>query len=413
MDEHTPEIEMSKDHFRLKGEKAEGVVHDLARGTFLTDWCYLNPKLPDGNELCDLLVVFDDVAIIWQIKDLKLNDRGQYNIGDVDKNLRQLSGARRQLFELRTKIELQNPRRGKEQFDPSQIKQVYLISVLFGEGEDVFSFIDAIKGYTVHVLTKDFTEINLAELDTMSDFVTYLRAKEKLVTKEKTIVIAGGEEELLAFYLLNNRNFERFNAADHITITQGSWEHLNKKPEYLAKKRADKISYYWDSIINRAHEGGGEYEVVAREMARFNRFQRRGLSKVMYEGCVQAHRDEEHDLVRRLVSTLEVTVCFLFQDDPEPHGRRRAELEAMCFVARGIIQDNRKVLGIATEKKIRPECTYDFCFLDIPEWTEQDQRGMEQLQMETGIFVSPEIAHMKEREYPGESEGDGETEGRH
>ncbi len=257
MDEHTPEIEISKDHFRLKGENAEGVVHDLARGTFLTDWCYLNPKLPDGKELCDLLVIFDDVAIIWQIKDLKLNDHGQYNKGDVDKNLRQLSGARRQLFELQTKIELQNPRRGKEQFDPSQLKQVYLISVLFGEGEEVFSFIDAIKGYTVHVLTKDFTEIILAELDTMNDFVAYLRAKEIMVAKEKTIVIAGGEEELLAFYLLNNRSFERLNGADHITITEGSWEHLNRKPEYLAKKRADEISYYWDSIIDRAHEGGG------------------------------------------------------------------------------------------------------------------------------------------------------------
>jgi len=40
----------------------------------MIDWCYPNPKLPDGKELCDLLVVFDDKAIICQIKNLKLKE---------------------------------------------------------------------------------------------------------------------------------------------------------------------------------------------------------------------------------------------------------------------------------------------------------------------------------------------------
>ena len=72
----------TKDYFYIKGQKAEKLVHDLAVKTFLTDWCYLNPKLPDGKELCDLLVVFDDIAIIWQIKDLKVNKSGKYSESD-------------------------------------------------------------------------------------------------------------------------------------------------------------------------------------------------------------------------------------------------------------------------------------------------------------------------------------------
>jgi len=79
----------------LKGKNSEKILHDLAIKTFLADWCYLNPQLPDKKELCDLLVVFDNIAIIWQIKDLKLNKRGKYNKAEVQKNLRQLSGARR------------------------------------------------------------------------------------------------------------------------------------------------------------------------------------------------------------------------------------------------------------------------------------------------------------------------------
>ena len=47
-----------------------------------------------------------------------------------------------------------------------------------------------------------------------------------------------------------------------------------------------------------------------------------------------------------------------------------------------------------------PECSYDFCFIDYPKWTENHQKIVEQLQKETGIFVNPEIGRAKEDEYP-------------
>lgn len=391
---------MRGEQLHLKGKRAEEAVHALARRSFLADWCYLNPRLPDGRELCDLLVVFDDIATIWQIKDLKLDAEGRYKTSEVEKNLRQLSGARRQLVDLGRRIDLENPRRGRERFYPPITKQIYLISVFFGDPEEPFSFVEAVKNHTVHVFTRLFTEIILHELDTIADFVDYLREKEWLVARDKTITILGGEEELLAFYLLNNRSFKRLDKPDHILITEGSWKLLSSKPEYLAKKRADEISYYWDSIIDRAHEAGGKYEVVARELARANRVQRRFLSKVMFEAHVQAHHDDTHDMFRRMVVTGGISYCFLFQDDPEPHERRRAMLGAMCLVARGLNQQSRMVLGIATEKIIRPECSYDFSLLEIPEWTEEHQKEMERVQKEIGIFVRPEVCHMKEREYP-------------
>jgi hypothetical protein len=111
-------------YFREKGERAEAIIHNLATKTFLTDWCYPNPKKSDGKELCDLLVVFDDIAIIWQIKDLKVDEEGRYKKAEVEKNLRQLGGARRAMFDLRVPIRLENPRRGKELFNPDQIKTV-------------------------------------------------------------------------------------------------------------------------------------------------------------------------------------------------------------------------------------------------------------------------------------------------
>jgi hypothetical protein len=107
----------SEHYFREKGANAEKIIHDLSIKTFFTDWCYPNPPRPGGKELCDLLVVFDDTAIIWQIKDLKVDTSGRYKQAEVDKNLRQLSGARRTLFDIKSSVKLSNPRRGEELFD--------------------------------------------------------------------------------------------------------------------------------------------------------------------------------------------------------------------------------------------------------------------------------------------------------
>ena len=70
------------------------MIYQLATRTFFTDWCYTNAKKSDGNELCDLLVVFDGKALIWQIKDLKTEENGRYKDAEVEKNVRQLGGAR-------------------------------------------------------------------------------------------------------------------------------------------------------------------------------------------------------------------------------------------------------------------------------------------------------------------------------
>ena len=125
---------------QLKGKKAEQFIHELAYKTFLTDWCYTNPEYLDKGirkELCDLLVVFDDIAIIWQIKDLKLDEIGKYKEQEIEKNNSQIIGAFKSMFKHRYPIELENPRRGKELFDPNKIKRTYLISALIGLEQEV------------------------------------------------------------------------------------------------------------------------------------------------------------------------------------------------------------------------------------------------------------------------------------
>ncbi len=389
----------SKGRFDLKGKNAEKFVHDLAVKTFLVDWCYLNPKLPNGKELCDLLVVYDDTVVIWQVKDLQVDEAGRYRDREVAKNLRQLSGARRQLVSLKTAVELENPRRRKEFLDAASIKEIYLISVLLGEGEDAFSFLIRFRDYNVHVFNKDFTQLVLGELDTVSDFVRYLRAKE-ILKRDKHVIVVGGEEELLAWYLMNDRSFDRFKEANAVLLDQGSWQQFRLSQKYRNKKEEDQISYGWDDIINRVHEASPEYEVVARELARPDRFERRVLAKAYYDAYVLADKDKTHNLFRRTCALNGVTYCFLFADDTRPREFRKAMLESMCYIARGKFKSNRKVIGIATEKRASSICSYDFALLNMPEWTEQNEREMAKLQGRSRILVSPEISVLNEEEYP-------------
>ena len=75
-------------------------------------------------------------------------------------------------------------------------------------------------------------------------------------------------------------------------------------------------------------------------------------------------------------------------------------LEAMCWIVRGKYKQNKKVIGIATEMKICPTCSYDFAFLNLPEWTEEFQKHTDELQNKTGIFVNSVIKQVREDEYP-------------
>src|ERR1035441_5045533 len=286
---------LARNYFDEKGRRAEAVIHALATKTFLTDWCYPNPKKPDGKELCDLLVVFDDIAIIWQVKDLKVDDSGQYKKAEVEKNLRQLSGARRHLFDLKVPIELDNPRRGRELFKPADIRVIHLISVLMGE------------------------------------------------------------ENLLAKYLQQGRSFSWMDKYDSILIDDTVWPAFSHDPQFLAKKREDEISYGWDSIIDRAHDGSSAaYERAARELARPNRFARRVLSKLFMD-AYKEYWDCPLPVFRRMAPVDDTTYCFLFMEDGHelPRKRRTAMLTLMCFVARGLPPYNNRVVGIATEKENR------------------------------------------------------------
>jgi hypothetical protein len=292
---------------------------------------------------------------------------------------------------------------------------VHRVAVALGsEGEVPLTFGDFGKGF-VHVLDEWSLDVVMNELDTISDFVKYLADKEALYERGVlTMFSSGGEEDLLAFYLHQGRQFPE--EPDFLVLDGALWSTLIKKPEWGRRKEADKVSYAWDRLIETLY---GDFssqnmlvsvhrfsatsltdtERVLRAMAREDRFNRRMLSEALLEFLESA---QSRGIGARMVLSLSgVKYVFLARPFGEGRQRRMEELALRCFVARGLETRARTVIGIATE---RPEPgkghSLDALYLDKPEWTEEDQRNLKLIREELGYFATPRQSRLRGDEYP-------------
>ena len=129
------------------------------------------------------------------------------------------------------------------------------------------------------------------------------------------------------------------------------------------------------------------------------------MAKAFVAAREAAYKDTRTEPFRHFLfgDDVDTSYAFLFQDDPEPRSNRKAHLEAMCFVARGKRPHAKKVIGIATERTRGRGASFDFCLVDMPVWTREDEERMRKLQEITGILMSPAESRSHEWEYPPEA----------
>ena len=394
--------------------KPEELVSKLCTKSFLSLWSYRNPRGKDfTKELCDILVVCEPDIIIFSVKEINITDNGDVSVNwsrwhkrAIEESCKQIYGAERWISNSPHVI----TREGKVglPFPDVSCRRIHRVAVALGsKGKVPIQFGDFSKGF-VHVFDKLSLDIVMNELDTISDFVKYLVDKELLCSGRIRILFNGGEEDLLAFYLHNERNFPR--NYDLIVIDDNLWAEFTKERECQMKKKADKVSYIWDRLIgtfcNDFHKGNLEFgnsltdvEKVTRVMAREDRFCRRILGKEFIEFIELASQQKVRS--RKMSSPSGILYVFLAC----PHGKDRkyrvAELCARCFVIKGLNPDHTTVIGIATEQyEIGKGFSLDALYLYKDTWTSEDQTQLECLQKEFGYFVNPIQSQMHEDEYP-------------
>lgn len=341
---------------------SEKYVYELSQHSFLTLWCYPNPKGKKDKELCDVLVFCYPHIIIISVKEIEPTDSGDIDVDwqrwkktALEKSFNQLYGAERYLNSI-NQLKLFDGSPGP--FLPKLKDRIYhrVAIVIGGEKKMPLLWGDLGKGF-IHVFDTITTEILFSELNTITDFTKYMSKKEEFYKSGSMskLIFEGGEEDLLAFYLDNS---EEFNPKGTLTIlTSGLWD--GYKVSEANKKWLEDIkdSIIWDNMIellskdfkNGKMEVGKEYEdfeLVVRTMAQESRNNRILLSKEFLDAY------NSPKVRARLVSSYSgIVYVFLYANREESREDRRAELGGRCLIIRKYTPDIDTVLGIATEKK--------------------------------------------------------------
>lgn len=287
-------------------------------------------------------------------------------------------------------------------------RQVHRVSVsLGGAGRVPLVSGDFGKGY-VHVFDERSFSLAVQALDTITDFVAYLRAKEELATRVQSLAVEGGEENLLAVYLHRGRKFP--SDTDHVRVPDGLWDAFVQNPAVQRKGDADRVSYSWDRLVEYfgRHALAGTFEVgnvlsndelALRAMARENRVMRRALAASFLEFVTLAQEGKVGSRMHRSESG----IVYVFLNSPPSQSRdlRFKTLELRCFVARAHYQDSDTVIGLGVNVKPAAEgYAEDIVYLHLPEWTDAHQQQADLIQQELGYFTTPEVTHESIDEYP-------------
>jgi hypothetical protein len=213
---------------------SEALVERLAKRSFLSLWSESNPLARRGKELCDLLVVCDPDILLISVKEIALERSGSVEVDAnrwrrraIEKSVEQLYGAERQLLRMDRVVRADGA--AGLALPPLHLRRIHRIAVALGaNGALTISSGDWGKGF-VHVMDEIALDRVMAELDTLTDTVEYLRAKEELVARSEVVLPGSDESDLLAVYLHHGRCFPV--TADVLLIEPNSWAALTTKVE--------------------------------------------------------------------------------------------------------------------------------------------------------------------------------------
>jgi hypothetical protein len=452
---------------------AERYLARLCKRSFLSMWSYpgvfRDQKAAaggkgDGKELCDLLVVFENHIIIFSDKDCRFDDAcdlqvawGRWFKKAIQNSAKQVWGAERWIREFPNRLFLD--RRCAIPFpinlpDPAKATvhrivvahdasracreklggsgSLMLDSGLAGNAHLNVPFtigqLDRAKGY-VHVFDDTTLDIVMSTLDTITDFTAYLSKKEQFVTGDR-IVMAAGEEELLAVYLRNmNRELEHDFVVegefDILTFDEGFWETFVNSPERSAQVESNQISYSWDALIEKfsfhamtgtqvftlAQRPLREQEQVFRFLAREPRIRRRALAICLHEVLKRSIGRVREARVIPSTKPGEPSYVFLFLvrkeglTDEQYRNVRMNLLMNYCRVTKLEFPQTTIVIGIASEAGLPPQRSEDFVYMDASRWSAKDDAEAKEIQNRYKLLQKVKPSGMREHEYPVDHEG--------
>lgn len=426
---------------KSKGENAgERLVAKLCDNTFLKLWSYPNPYNSKKQELCDLLVVFENKVFIFSVKDIEYNSSIEKNIAwkrwkkrAIDESIKQVNGAERWIKNYPDKIYLDMNCTIKFPIEiPKNNLEIYKIIVALGvedackkdspnniTGALAIAYCEKSaklkdepfrvifdKTEKIHVLDSYNLDIILNELDTISDISQYFQAKEKLIDKLSALVYCG-EEDLLGNYLQKHKEFSNLDVSlpkdvEVVFVKEGGWQKFIKSFAYKSWKKSLNVSYNWDNLLQLASEyalndkleGSGlvfQGKSALYEMAKEPRNMRKILSQKIIKAENKKYKNKDISIIV-MKSSIKDVYYIIFQYSLKNNDKEKREivkkiLSALCVTFTDKETNAKKIVGIALNSLTNQKNTFaDFALLDCEQITEEIKKSFKELARKTNFW---------------------------
>ena len=445
----------------MKIKKSGGItptekqLSDLCERTFLKLWSWPNPCKQDGKELCDLIAVFDSHVFVFfdreshVLEDEKKNAKvtwARWKKEAIGKQIGTARGAERYI-ERRQPIFIDKKCQEPLPVTIPESPIVHKIIVahgaerackLFSE-ENAYGSLGIWYGFgsdsphverlpfcirlerdnPIHVLDSANVDILLTELDTFSDFVAYMSEKEKAIRKYERLVYCG-EEDLLAHYFLNydkSQKKHRIGAADPsakaFVIDEGVWKDFEANGLAERRKEANRVSYFWDELIQRTYQNALDGTVggvnlwsgndALFEMSKEPRMSRRVLSRNILKAIKifprPGHGRSHMPCYMQSLSDPSKMYAFLQFGNLESdtyHEVKLHMLDVLCGVTRNNNPDVKIVVGISMNAPIDSHTGggEHFALLRCEEWGEEQRAYYDRKNEKFGFWKKTRVVDL-------------------
>jgi hypothetical protein len=456
---------------------SERILAQLSRRAFLSLWTFPNVHTDEGfkagskspKEFVDGFLVFGDDVVLFSDKDISFNEEKPLTVAwprwyrkAVTHSIQQLYGALSWLKRFPDRIFL-DPACTKKlpvALPPPERARYHLVAVTRGTYKavtrhfpgsigtllirsDIAGDADPHRPFCVgrgpagklfiHILNEFALEVILREFDTASDFLTYLKAREQFLGNPELLVIAPGEEQLVAAYLLNMRGDDHWfipapkdgeKEPDGVTFVESLFDSLQNRDEYRRKKKADRVSYAWDALVERfirlgdpelagphIQQTNAELEEGLRIIASESRFNRRLLARALGDALAKAAAHPGKRLARIVAAAQDPDRVYIFVVLPkrpeDAYGKYRtfrlALLDAYCRSAQLRFPTATTFVGIGVDHPVKDYegGSEDLYIFQPKALTEEERQEIEKLRSKLGILPDDLKAwHSHDDEFP-------------
>lgn len=441
--------------------ESERLLMHLCRKSFLSLWAHANlhtaQDMQSGRgsakEFADVLVVFGDDVIIFsdkhiefqQTSDLTLAWRRWFRRAITD-SAKQLHGAMSWLrrFPDRIYLDAACTRQLPIQLPPVKSARYHLVAVTRGSRQACTDFFLGGLGtlqintevvgskhddtlFTIGVLSRDrpfvhvFDEFSLQvvmdEMDTITDFVAYLSAREMFLSDSAVAVVAAGEEQLIAAYISNGDESEHpflprgiDGKPDLVMFDDSHYSGLLKRSDYKDKRVQDEKSRAWDDMLERlirlgspkivypeVDQSNHETEHALRLMAAESRARRYELTDALVGMLHAAMSHPKHRRARVFWSPGKPDIAYIFlvtpklktENDEAYRKFRVSLLHAYCRCAKLRFPQGKTFIALGLDHPVRDYkmSSEDLIVFTCDEYTPAQKAEAQKFQKEFGILA--------------------------